>query len=204
MFLKRVFNFIIFIIFSLFLTACSVSNTQVQVNQKKIYEKELITQDLKNEVNQIAQLIKQNNLALLSSKYIHPINGYYEVTKFEHKNIFEIKNNISNIDNLIDSFEIKIEKATFNCSPLDDSLYGWDKDGVFVNAQTKPYITKIMEESNLIKPNSYKLEEIDKADFFEQTSYEVTIPYSIIFYLTKIDNQWYITLVDNVTTDCSR
>ena len=63
----------------------------------------------KYEVNQIAQLIKQNNLALLSSKYIHPINGYYEVTKFEHKNIFEIKNNISNIDNLIDSFEIKIE-----------------------------------------------------------------------------------------------
>ena len=61
-----------------------------------------------------------------------------------------------------------------------------------------------MEESNLIKPNSYKLEEIDKADFFEQTSYEVTIPYSIIFYLTKIDNQWYITLVDNVTTDCTR
>ena len=69
----------------------------------------------------------------MSSKYIHPINGYYEVTKFEHKNIFEIKNNISNIDNLIDSFEIKIEKATFNCSPLDDSLYGWDKEGVFLN-----------------------------------------------------------------------
>ena len=102
MFLKRVFNFIIFIIFSLFLTACSVSNTQVQVNQKKIYEKELITQDLKNEVNQIAQLIKQNNLALLSSKYIHPINGYYEVTKFEHKNIFEIRKEFITI---YDTFE---------------------------------------------------------------------------------------------------
>ena len=203
MFLKRVFNFIIFIIFSLFLTACSVSNTQVQVNQKKIYEKELITQDLKNEVNQIAQLIKQNNLALLSSKYIHPINGYYEVTKFEHKNIFEIKNNISNIDNLIDSFEIKIEKATFNCSPLDDSLYGWDKEGVFLNSQTTPYITKIMEEANTLQVNRFKKEEIEKADFIEQTSYEVIIPYAIIFYITKIDNKWYITLIDNIITDCN-
>ena len=203
MFLKRVFNFIIFIIFSLFLTACSVSNTQVQVNQNKIYEKELITQDLKNEVNQIAQLIKQNNLALLSSKYIHPINGYYEVTKFEHKNIFEIKNNISNIDNLIDSFEIKIEKATFNCSPLDDSLYGWDKEGVFLNSQTTPYITKIMEEANTLQVNRFKKEEIEKADFIEQTSYEVIIPYTIIFYITKIDNKWYITLIDNIITDCN-
>ena len=203
MFLKRVFNFIIFIIFFLFLIACSVSNTQVQVNQKKIYEKELITQDLKNEVNQIAQLIKQNNLALLSSKYIHPINGYYEVTKFEHKNIFEIKNNISNIDNLIDSFEIKIEKATFNCSPLDDSLYGWDKEGVFLNSQTTPYITKIMEEANTLQVNRFKKEEIEKADFIEQTSYEVIIPYTIIFYITKIDNKWYITLIDNIITDCN-
>ena len=75
MFFKRVFNFIIFIIFSLFLTACSVSNTQVQVNQKKIYEKEPITQDLKNEVNQIAQLIKQN----ISLKSLFITVNYYNI-----------------------------------------------------------------------------------------------------------------------------
>ena len=61
-----------------------------------------------------------------------------------------------------------------------------------------------MEEANIIQPNSYKLEDIEKMDFMEQTSYEVTIPYVIIFYIAKIDNQWYITLIDNVTTDCSR
>ena len=203
MFLKRVFNFLIFMSISFFLTACSVSNSEVQVNQKKIYEKEPVTQNLKNEINEITQLIKQNNLALLNSKYIHPTNGYYEVTKFEHRNIFEIKNNISNIDNQLDSFEIKIEKVTFNCSPLDDSLYGWEKEGVFLNSQTIPYITKIMEESNILQVNRFKKEEIEKADFIEQTSYEVTIPYNLIFYITKIDNKWYITLIDNVTTDCS-
>ncbi|WP_128326723.1 hypothetical protein [Arcobacter suis] len=194
----------IFIFLSFFITACSVNNNQLQVNQKKIYEKEPITPQLKNEINQILQLIKQNNLALLNSKYIHPINGYYDVTKFEYKNIFEIKNSISELNNEIDSFEIKTEKVTFNCSPLDDSLYGWDKEGVFLNSQTTPFITKIMEEANILQTNRFKKEEIEKADFIEQTSYEVIIPYNIIFYITKLENNWYITLIDNVTTDCSR
>jgi hypothetical protein len=184
-------------------TACAVDN-QLAENSKKIYEKEPINQTLINEINQIVLSIKQNNLDLLNAKYIHPVNGYYDVTKFENKNIFEIKKSISEADRNIDSFEIKFDKATFNCSPYDDSLYGWDKEGVFINAQTKPYVTKIMEDANLIQANVYKIEDIDKMDFLEQTSYEVTIPYSIIFYITKIDNQWYITLVDNVTTDCSR
>ncbi len=204
MFLKRIFNLLIFIFLSFFITACSVNSNQLQVNQKKIYEKEPITQNLKNEINQILQLIKQNNLALLNSKYIHPINGYYDVTKFEYKNIFEIRNSISELNNEIDSFEIKTEKVTFNCSPLDDSLYGWDKEGVFLNSQTTPFITKIMEEANILQTNRFKKEEIEKADFIEQTSYEVIIPYNIIFYITKLENNWYITLIDNVTTDCSR
>ena len=204
MFLKKIFNLLIFIFLSFFITACSVNNNQLQVNQKKIYEKEPITPQLKNEINQILQLIKQNNLALINSKYIHPINGYYDVTKFEYKNIFEIKNSISELNNEIDSFEIKTEKVTFNCSPLDDSLYGWDKEGVFLNSQTTPFITKIMEEANILQTNRFKKEEIEKADFIEQTSYEVIIPYNIIFYITKLENNWYITLIDNVTTDCSR
>jgi len=202
MFLKKFFNLFVFTLISTFFAACAVDNQLVEV--KKKYEKEPITPLLINEINQIVLSIKQNNLALLNGKYIHPINGYYEVTKFENRNIFEIKKSINEVDNNINSFEIRFDKATFNCSPYDDSLYGWDKEGVFVNAETKPYLTKIMEESNLIQANSYKIEDIDKADLLEQTSYEVTIPYSIIFYLTKIDNQWYITLVDNVSTDCSK
>ena len=204
MFLKKILNLLIFIFLSFFITACSVNNNQLQVNQKKIYEKEPITPQLKNEINQILQLIKQNNLALLNSKYKKTKNGYYEITRFEHKNIFEIKSSIAKIDNEIDSFEIKTEKATFNCSPLDDSLYGWDKEGVFLNPQTTPFITKIMEEANILQANRFKKEEIEKADFIEQTSYEVVISYNIIFYITKLENNWYITLIDNVTTDCSR
>ena len=204
MFLKKFYNLLISIFLPLFLTSCAVNNSQIIENGKKIYEKEAVTPTLINEINQIALSIKENNLALLNGKYVHPINGFYNVTKLENRNIFEIKNSFTEVDNSIDSFEIRFDKVTFNCSPYDDSFYGWDKYGIFINAQTIPHVSKIMEEANVIQPNSYKVEDIEKVDFMEQTSYEVTIPYVIIFYISKIDNQWYITLVDEITTDCSR
>lgn len=202
MLLKKTFNLFIMTLISTLFTACAVDGQLV--DGKRIYEKEPITQDLINEVNQITLSIKENNLNLINAKYIHPVNGYYDVTKLENKNIFEVKKTITEADSNIDSFEIRFDKVTFNCSPYDDSFYGWDKYGIFISNQTKPYVSKIMEDANLTQANSYKLEEIEKIDFMEQTSYEVTIPYSIIFYIKKIENQWYITLVDNVTTDCSR
>ena len=204
---KRLLNSLIFIGFSFLIIGCSATNEQLNeelVKQKINYEKELVTPIMINEIIQIIIAIKQNNLALLNSKYIHPINGYFDITKFQNNNIFEIKKSISEVDNNIDFFDIKVETVTFNCSPFDDSLYGWDKEGVFLSPETMPYITKIMEEANLKHPNSYKTEEIDKVDFIEQTSYKVIIPYNIIFYITKLENNWYITLIDNVTTDCSR
>ncbi len=202
MLLKKTFNLFVMTLISTLFTACAVDGQLV--DGKRIYEKEPITQDLINEVNQIALSIKENNLDLINAKYIHPLNGYYDVTKLDNKNIFEVKKAITEADSNIDSFEIRFDKVTFNCSPYDDSFYGWDKYGIFISTQTKPYVSKIMEDANLTQANSYKLEEIEKMDFIEQTSYEVTIPYSIIFYIKKIENQWYITLVDNVTTDCSR
>ena len=200
--LQKTINLFTLTLVSILFTACAIDGQYV--DGKRIYEKEPITQDLINEVNQIALSIKENNVSLINARYIHPINGYYDVTKFENKNIFEVKKVITEADSNIDSFEIRFDKVTFNCSPYDDSFYGWDKYGIFISTQTKPYVSKIMEDANLIRANSYKTEDIEKVDYIEQTSYEIIIPYSIIFYLKKIENQWYITLVDNVTTDCSR
>jgi hypothetical protein len=201
MYPHKIANLAISILLALFFTACSMNNLMTP-NKKKTYEKKEITTSLINEVINITHLIKQNNLALLNSKYINSKYGLYEVSKFDGKNIFEHKNNITAIKNEVDSFEVKNEKANFYCSTTDDSLYGWDKEGIYLNAKTRPLITTIMEEANILKPNSYKEEEIEKVDFIEQTSYEVTITYNMIFYLTLIDDKWYITLIDNATTNC--
>jgi len=205
MLLKKFFHLLTLILFSFFLTACATTSNQMAVNGKLVYEKEPITPILINEISQILLLVKQNNLALLNNKYIHPSYGFYDIRKFEKENTFEIKKSITTeFSNEIDIVDVKIEKATFNCSPLDDSSYGWDKEGVYLDTQIKPYITNIMEEVNLLEVDKFKKEDLERANFIEQTSYEITIPYNVIFYLTKIENNWYITLIDNVATDCSK
>ena len=85
MLLKKTFNLFVMTLISTLFTACAVDGQLV--DGKRIYEKEPITQDLINEVNQIALSIKENNLDLINAKYIHPLNGYYDVTKLDNKNI---------------------------------------------------------------------------------------------------------------------
>jgi hypothetical protein len=85
--LQKTINLFTLTLVSILFTACAIDGQYV--DGKRIYEKEPITQDLINEVNQIALSIKENNLSLINARYIHPINGYYDVTKFENKNIFD-------------------------------------------------------------------------------------------------------------------
>ena len=44
----------------------------------------------------------------------------------------------------------------------------------------------------MLQVNRFKKEEIEKADYIEQTSYEVTIPYNKIFY---ISSSFYIKIL---------
>ena len=60
-----------------------------------------------------------------------------------------------------------------------------------------------MKNTNLHNVNTYSQEDIKTANIIEKTSYEVIVPYNIIFYITKLENQWFITLIDKVKTDCS-
>ena len=39
------------------------------------------------------------------------------------------------------------------------------------------------------------------SNFIEKTSYKVVLTPEVSFYITKIENNWYITLIDRITTD---
>jgi hypothetical protein len=204
----KIKNIFAILIFSFFINACSVNQNlekQVFIFKKKTEVRESVTPTLLSELNYILLLLEQNDLDLINSKFINPTFGFYEVFKNEKENKikFQQKIQIEEISNNIDSFDIKEEEAIFNCSPFDDTYYGWNKEGVFLTANTKPYLSETMKESNLLEPNKYKEDEIKRAIFIEKTSYEVIIPHNMVFYITKINNQWYITLIDNVKTDCS-
>ena len=201
-------NILIIIFFSVFITACSMNKTiqeNIMIKKKESLERPTVSTELLSDINHILFLLQQNDLETLNSRFINPIFSYYELIKNqEEKIIIEKKLLIDEINRDIESFEIKQEEAIFNCSPYDDSYFGWNKEGVFLNTSKDLNIASIMEKQNLQKPNLFTKEEIKHAVLIEKTSYEVIIPYNIIFYLTLIDKQWYITLIDKIKTDCTK
>ena len=202
-------NICMLIFFSIFITACSVkklSQEELILNKEGISKRTEIPQDLINEINYILFLLKQNDLETLNARFIHSKFPYYELSMDDNqkKVIIQKKSAIDEINNYIDSFDIKKEEAIFDCSPFNDANYGWNKEGVFLSHSKDAYISKFMLQENLLKANSYTQEEINKTILIEKNSYEVIVPYNIIFYLTKIDNIWYITLIDNIKTNCSK
>ena len=209
--LKSLFTIIIF---SFFITSCStnqlVKNDVIKAEEKSSFikkelERDAVSETLLSDINYILFLLKKDDLITLNNRFINKQYGLYEVFKNnEDKKIyFDRKLEIDEISSKIDSLEIKQDEVIFDCSPNDDANYGWNKEGVFISANTKTYLSDLMKEANLTVENSYSSEDLEIADFIEKTSYEVIVPYNMVFYITKINKQWYITLIDKVKTDCS-
>lgn len=196
-------NIFAIFIFSLLFVACSTNELS---KQEKEVQRQEVSKELLSDISYILFLLKQKDLDNLNSRFINPKIGLYEVYKsdIENKITFKHSYEIDEIVDIIDSFEIKQEIIIFNCSPYNDAFYGWNKDGTFLTTQIKPYLSQIIQEQNKITPNKYKTEELANIALIEKTSYELIVTNNVIFYLTKIDNLWYITLIDKIKTDCSK
>ena len=207
-------SILLIILLSLFITSCATKETieedVIQSEEKTFFSKKELGREAVNEVlisdiNYILFLLKNEDLDRLNSRFINKKYGLYEVFKNSEDNriYFKSKLQIDEISANVDSFDIKQEEAIFNCSPYDDTYYGWDKEGIFISDNTKPYLSDIMKKTNLLSANSFSVDELKLAEYIEKHSYEVVVPYNIVFYITKINKQWYITLIDKVKDDCS-
>ena len=207
-------SILLIILLSLFITSCATKETieedVIQSEEKTFFSKKELGREVVNEVlisdiNYILFLLKNEDLDTLNSRFINKKYGLYEVFKNSEDNriYFKSKLQIDEISANVDSFDIKQEEAIFNCSPYDDTYYGWDKEGIFISDNTKPYLSDIMKKTNLLSANSFSVDELKLAEYIEKHSYEVVVPYNIVFYITKINKQWYITLIDKVKDDCS-
>ncbi|RBQ28554.1 hypothetical protein [Aliarcobacter vitoriensis] len=182
-------NLFIILMIALF-SGCSL-------NQKHLKEPEKIqiNENLLSHIKYILYLIGKNDLQTLNKSYINSEFGFYEVNIEDGKILITNKQKLEEIDNYVGSFEIKNEDVNFYCSPYNDALYGWNQDGVFISLNTEKYLEDYLNEQN-----------IQRKDFIKEVlenSIEVIITYNTIFYLTKIDDKYYITLIDGVKTDCS-
>lgn len=207
-------SILLIILVSLFITSCAtkekIEEDVIQSEEKTFFSKKELGREAVNEVlisdiNYILFLLKNEDLDTLNSRFINKKYGLYEVFKNSEDNriYFKSKLQIDEISANVDSFDIKQEEAIFNCSPYDDTYYGWDKEGIFISDNTKPYLSDIMKKTNLLSANSFSVDELKLAEYIEKHSYEVVVPYNIVFYITKINKQWYITLIDKVKDDCS-
>ncbi|WP_419678043.1 hypothetical protein ACN2EN_01210 [Aliarcobacter lanthieri] len=185
--LKNIFILLIVILFG----GCSI-NQQYLKEPKKIE----INDTLLSHIKYILYLIGKNDLQTLNNLYINHKYGLYEVNVEDRKIVISNKLVLEDIDDYIGSFDInKNENVNFYCSPYNDALYGWTQDGVFISTNTEQYLSDYISERHL-----------EKQDFIKkilENSVEVIVTYNIIFYLTKIEDKYYITLIDNVKTDCS-
>lgn len=94
------------------------------------------------------------------------------------------------------------ELPKFNCGTME-----WDKYGLYCDTIRRDTLLSGTPQ-NLIKyrGDSIPLSEVEKLQKLESNSRRVVLAQhdnSFIFYLTLIDNKWYLTAIDRITTDCS-
>lgn len=185
---------LLFISIILLLTSC-VSKQEKLEKQialkalKKQEQEKIMNQEFEKVLNEILFLIKTENISYLNDKYIDKDFGVYTVFIDENDKLnYETSKIIENIDLFLDDTIFLYEDITFNCSSQNDSLYGWSKEGVFV--------------SNSFENISNKLPLENKIKDILASSKRVIITNSNVFYLSYIDNSWYITLIDEASFDC--
>ena len=176
----------------LFFSSCAVNQ-----NRLEQIKKEPIDEELLSHVRYILYLMQINDLKNLNEIYINKNYGYFEVNlnEFENKPQIIKKYTIEEIDTYIESFDIQNIEVSFNCSPYNDAFYGWNKDGVFIFEAKTNYLDTFL--------NDKTKEEKEFTKKVKNISYEVVATNNTIFYITKIDKKYYITLIDNLQTNCS-
>ncbi|WP_148623566.1 hypothetical protein [Aliarcobacter cryaerophilus] len=183
---------IILIFILLLFSSCAVNQ-----NRLEPIKKEPIDEELLSHVRYVLYLIQTNDLKNLNEIYINKNYGYFEVNlnEFENKPQIVKKYQIDEINTYIESFDIQNIEVSFNCSPYNDAFYGWNKDGVFIFEPKTNYLDTFINEKN--KDEKELIEKVKNG------SYEVVATNNTIFYITKIDKKYYITLIDNLKTNCS-
>ena len=183
---------IILIFILLLFSSCAVNQ-----NRLELIKKEPIDEELLSHVRYILYLVQTNDLKNLNEIYINKNYGYFEVNlnEFENKPQIVKKYQIDEIDTYIESFDIQNIEVSFNCSPYNDAFYGWNKDGVFIFEPKTNYLDNFL--------NDKTKEEKEFTQKVKNISYEVIATNNTIFYITKIDKKYYITLIDNLKTNCS-
>jgi len=221
---SKLSNVLMFFVTVFIFTGCSVKEIDLEnilTPEKKefVYERKAVDENLLLKVKSITSAMANNQLNLINKKFIHPEFGFYNLYKLDGHKVFvpqkkiyniiedktdEISHLISRVSKKAVVLPIKQENVNFRCSPKNDAYYGWNDEGIYLNDKTRTYLSSLMDYINSYsKDIKYQEEDLHKAKLIEKTGYKVVLTPEIIYYLNYIDDDWYITMFDRITTDCS-
>lgn len=163
----------------------------------------------------IIEIIKafDSNDSKLINKYLHPDYGLFVLFRrgvmdeYQHIEDFDFKNPVPEY---LPFFGFKINLSIdYTSLPLYDCDSGkWSKTGLFCDTLM---IDTLLSNTakNLIKWRGDKIaqSEIDTINKLEKSSHRIVLidndEGELIFYLTLINEKWYFTILDRVSSDCS-
>ncbi len=169
------------------------------------------TTELEFIITDILNLAHEKNINEINSKYIKKDFGIYDIHRIGVPDRFKLLNEIPGftqewsiyhaiVNVKTRNAKIKSENVQYSC---DNSI--WSNSGVFYDRNLKyPLLSEIITYETLTEDEEFSVEEINKVKFIEKNSIRVVDTNSdLVFYLTNIDQKWYLTVIDRVTTDCS-
>jgi hypothetical protein len=171
-------------------------------------------QKFKTTVENIVVAFSKQDSATVS-KYINKNVGLYQLDRigvFDHYNHFKtlsfsgttypqvLFNQSKNIKLPILKYA---ELPTWNCDKK-----AWSKKGLYVDTtKTDHLLSKICKNRNNYIPDTIPNKTIQFFHNLENKSRRIVLydnsKVELVFYLTYLNDKWFLTIIDNVSSDCS-
>jgi hypothetical protein len=108
-----------------------------------------------------------------------------------------------------DAKEINFQSLSYSFLPeWNCDSEAWSKKGLFVDTtKTNHLLSKICTDRNRLRPDSIPIKKINFFYNIETKSRRIILNdkkgKELVFYLSYINSDWFLTIVDNVSSDCS-
>ncbi len=167
-------------------------------------------QKFEQAVTEIMTCLAKDDLASVNKKYIHPALQLFVVYRMGVPDIFYQTATLEK-DSIYSSpyfytAALKAKKRQLKLSAVDFDCNKerWTKNGFFYEQSVPPLLSDIVTFMHDYESVETPQMTLDVIRTIESWSYRVVDTESnIVFYLTWTNNEWYLTVFDLVSMDCS-
>lgn len=167
-------------------------------------------QKFEKAVAEIMACLAKDDLASINKKYIHPALELFVVYRMGVPDIFYRTTTLEK-DSVYSApyfytaaLEAKKRPLKLAAVAFDCDKERWSKNGFFYEKSVPPLLSNIVTFMHDYESVATPQMTLDVIKTIESCSYRVVDTESnVVFYLTWTNNEWYLTVFDLVSMDCS-